>query len=148
MATVVEKVVAALRERPMTRAELSIMIDDVSSRAILYQLTRLLKRGFIRITQDASRVYILVSEDGLWGECGVCQRTRPCWALEEGICNYCRNSPRVGNRRKSKAKPARKKPELGGLSRSRMYTRDDAHSKAYQSLLRGERIGEGKSWQG
>lgn len=132
--SVVVRVVAALRQKPMTRPELSALIDNVTSRAIRHQLKNLEEHGFVRHSNEARRVYRLDTEEGLWVECCNCRGVNPCWTIRGGVCRYCRNMRwLIGDKKNSRSVKSKDK--------------EDAQARMYHSLLRGAQIGGTKTIQ-
>ncbi|MDX1301217.1 hypothetical protein [Photobacterium sp.] len=133
--TLAERIVEKLRVRPLTRPELSILIDEVTSRAILHQLKNLTKHGFVKGGDETSRVYHFITEEGFLEECGCCGSFRPCWTVTSGVCHFCRNSSWL----------ASNKPRTRVNTRTAMYAKDDACAMAYHRLLRSQAIGSRQS---
>ncbi|MDO6497354.1 hypothetical protein [Photobacterium sanguinicancri] len=133
--TTAEKVLAVLREKPLTRLDISMHILDVTGRAVQYQLNNLQTYGFIKkCGGKRNTTYQLIKEDGLLVECNCCLIRRPCWQIKKGTCNYCKNVRGYGEAKPSKARKALSQ-------RASLFARDDACSLAYQRLLRGQQIG-------
>ncbi|MGF1680196.1 hypothetical protein [Photobacterium minamisatsumaniensis] len=142
--TLAERIVEQLKERPLTRPQLSILIDEVTSRAILYQLKHLTDQGFVRRGNEACRVYRLIKEEDLLVECKSCSRPRLCWTVTNDVCNYCQNMRWLegGTQKdqKPKANTAKRKKQRAN-TRSAQYAKDDASARAFHRLLRGQTIG-------
>ncbi|MGF1727182.1 hypothetical protein [Photobacterium nomapromontoriensis] len=131
-----ERIVIALRERPLTRPELSIHIVELTSRALLYQLKYLQTHGFVtREGSERSHRYRLIKEDGLLVTCHCCKVERPCWLVHRDTCHYCTNVRGVGEVKPKQAKKAKASYKVSP------FAKDDACSLSYQRLLRGQRIG-------
>ncbi|UTV30191.1 ArsR/SmtB family transcription factor [Photobacterium atrarenae] len=125
----VERIVSALREKPLTRPELSKHIVDVTPRTLLYHLNHLEKHGFVekrKVGNQRHYRYHLVKKDGLLIRCQCCQQERPSWVVDNGLCRYCSNVQGTGEANKKRTSPLAK---------------EDACSIAYQRLLRGQKIG-------
>lgn len=140
--TLAEKIVDELKKRPLTRPQLSILIDEVTSRAILYQLKHLTDNGFVRRSNEACRIYHLIKEEGLLVECKSCKRPRLCWTVTNEVCNYCQNMHWLegGTQKAQKPKTAKVK-KYRANTRSAQYAKDDASARAFHRLLRGQTIG-------
>ena len=137
--TLAERIVEHLRRRPLTRPQLSILIDDVTSRAILYQLKHLSNKGFVKRGNETCRVYHFITADGLLVECGSCKRSRLCWTVTNGVCNYCKNMRWLEGGKKKVEKPKVKKQRAN--TRSAQYAKDDAQARSFHRLLRSASIG-------
>ncbi|KLV09593.1 hypothetical protein ABT56_00460 [Photobacterium aquae] len=136
--TTAEKILIALRERPLTRPELSIHIVELSGRALLYQLEKLRINGFVaKEGSKRSPRFRLLKEEGLLQPCHCCRIRRPCWQVNGDLCQYCINARGIGA---VKPKPAKQPPQALGRKLS-MFAKDDACSKRYQPLLRSQKIG-------
>ncbi|MGF1689316.1 hypothetical protein L4C36_22040 [Photobacterium japonica] len=131
-----KRIVLALRERPLTRPELSILIVELTGRALLYQLKYLQTHGFVtREGSERNHRYRLIKEDGLFVTCHCCKVDRPCWLVHRDICQYCTNVRGVGEVKPKQAKKAKASDTVSP------FAKDDACSKRYQPLLRGQKIG-------
>lgn len=132
----VEKIVIALREKPLTRSELSKHIIELTGRALLYQLSHLEDYGFVKKDDGRRNArYHLVTEQGLMQTCNCCERVRPTWMVKQSICTYCGNSHWIGQGRAPQN--ARKR----GYKKPQPFAKEDACSIAYHCLLRGQTIG-------
>lgn len=134
--TTAERIVALLREKPLTRSELCAHIVEVTPRGLRYQLQYLQRYGFVKkVGRDNLPHYKLVKEDGFLTMCQCCRMLRPCWMVKATTCHYCMNVRGTGEAKpkaKKKAKPATKPAN---------FAKEDACSIAFQPLLRGQRIG-------
>lgn len=128
MASTAERIIKALREKPHTRPALLFIINDVTSRAVLYQLSNLVRHGFVRRSKERCSTYSLITEQGFLQTCNSCGKSVPCWQMKGPICQHCSNSSWLLSKNKLRRKEA-------------MYAEDDACSRAYQRLLRGHQIG-------
>lgn len=136
MSNVPQKVMAHLKIGPATRSEISMHIDEVTSRAVLDVLNKLRANGFVKRTGPRNRpTHHFIKDDGFLIECSKCKTEYPCWAIKKGQCRHCRCI-------KNKSTQAQKNEGTSKKSdKPREKSLEEKLCIPYHRLLRGERIG-------